>query len=113
MGTPGAEERRRRSSSFPVSTLSGASLRRSWLVETTRRTVTEEKPSRAKKRLASRLEVGTFDTTISQPACSALDRTAAIRPFATPWRLASEPPPELLDRQLLAVGLEAEGVLAS
>ena len=51
--------------------------------------MTDEKPSRAKKRLASRLEVGTFETTISQPDRSALESTAAMRPLATPWRRAS------------------------
>ena len=56
-----------------------------------RRTMTEEKPSRAKNRLASRLVVGTFDTTSSQPARSAVDSTAAIRALATPCRRASGP----------------------
>ena len=66
--------------------------------------MTDEKPSRAKNRLASRLVVGTLDTTISQPERSALESTAAMSDLATAVPAGVGTDPQLLDRELRVTG---------
>ena len=103
-------DRRRRSSSCPVSTLSGASLRRSWLVDTTRRTMTEEKPSRAKNRLASRLR--RRHVRHDELAARALGarQHGGDEGLGDPVPAGVRPDPELLDGEL-GLRAQAEGVL--
>jgi hypothetical protein len=73
--------------------------------------MTDAKPRRAKKRLASRLAVGTFETTTSHPDRSAVDSTAARSDLATPWRRASGPT-HSCSMASSAWGLRPNGVLA-
>ena len=76
--------RRRRRASRSSGLASGCRRRRSAPVLVTRRTMTEVKPRRAKKRLASRLCVGTLLTMTSEQLRSAWSTTASSSARATP-----------------------------
>ena len=66
--------------------------------------MTDEKPSRAKNRLASRLVVGTLDTTISQPDALGVEQHGGDQRLGDPVPAGVGTDPELLDRRARRTG---------